>query len=93
MLTAAPVHPSKKVAFADWDSDVEGERSRRGIEFRRQLKEDRQRKKMAAQQAIAAADQNLALRVYTALILQTNRSGLDTLAQNERNFFVSLREF
>jgi len=87
MLAIAAVHPSKKVVVADWDSEEEGKRSARGIEFRRRLKEDSQEKKMAAQEARHAADLDLAERVYEALILATNQGPLDTLARDPKALF------
>ena len=93
MLAIAPVHPSKKaVVVADWDSEEEGKRSARGIEFRRRLKEDSQEKKRADQQARHAADLDLAERVYEALILATNQGPLDTLARDPNTLFFEYFE-
>lgn len=92
MLAIAPVHPSKKVVVADWDSEEEGKRSARGIEFRRRLKEDSQEKKVAAQQARHAADLDLAERVYEALILATNQGPLDTLLRDPNALFFEYFE-
>ena len=90
MFASAPsVHPSKKVVFAGWDSEEEGKRSARGIEFRRRLKEEKQQKKMAARQA-RADDLDLARRTYQALIEDSNRGPLDTLAQDQDNQFFFL---
>jgi hypothetical protein len=79
---------SKRVVFAEWDSDLERERSERGIEFRRRVKEDSQQKKMARQQR--DADYLLkAEQAYQALIQSENRGPLADLctAQNRSNGF------
>ena len=83
MSAIAPAHPSKKVAIAGWDSEEEGERSRRGIEFRQKLKKDSQRKKMAHQ---LVKRNILAEKVYNVLILPDNHGRLNELARNEDNF-------
>ena len=90
MSTAPPVHipTSRKVAFAGWDSEEEGKRSARGIEFRRKLKEARKKEKMAAA-ARKAANLDLANRTFQALILPANLGFLVNLARQSQGYYVS----
>lgn len=93
MLAFAPSHPSKKVVFADWDSEEEGQRSARGIEFRQRLKEDRKNKKMAEREARRLRNLEIATRAYAALILPANHNRLEGLDRTSSNFFRLFEPF
>ena len=88
------MHPAKKVVFSGLDSEEEGKRSVRGVEFRRWLKETGQQEKMAARDQRAQNNIDQAGRTFQCLMLGANRIGLGNLARNEDNgFFDSFSIF
>jgi hypothetical protein len=83
----------KAVVFVGWDSEEEGKRSVRGIEFRRRLKEDSKNKKMAAREAQRSANLDLASSAFEALLEPTNRRGVLVLVANHTDFAFLLHQF